>query len=64
MLENELEYLKPLVSHYWCSAWWCRVDRQSIVGNRDVLWVVAPDGDVETARRFVLPFCLAALRLH
>jgi len=27
MLETELEYLKPIVSHYWCSAWGCRVDR-------------------------------------
>jgi len=37
MVGNELEYLKLVVSHYWCGAWRCRVDRQAIVGNRDVL---------------------------
>jgi len=47
MLGNELEYLKPVVSHYWCGAWRYRVDCQVIVGNRDVLWLVAPGGDVE-----------------
>jgi len=47
MLGTELEYLKPVVSHYWCSIGQCRVDRQAIVGNREVLCVLAPDGDVE-----------------
>jgi len=47
MLGIELVYLKPVVSHYWCSNWRCRVDRQAIVGNGEVLCVVAPDVDVE-----------------
>jgi len=51
MLGFELEYLKPVVSHYWCSVGRCRgrcrVDRQAIIGNREVLWVVVLDGDVE-----------------
>jgi len=26
MVGNELEYLKLVVSHYWCGAWRCKVD--------------------------------------
>jgi len=48
MLGTKLEYLKLVVSHYWCSVRQCRVDHQAIVGNRKVLCVVAPDGDVES----------------
>jgi len=46
MIGTVLEYLKPVVSHYYCSAWRCRVDCQVIVGNKEVLYVVVPDDDV------------------
>jgi len=29
------------VSHYWCSAWRCRVNCQAIARNREALCVVA-----------------------
>jgi len=47
MLGIELEYLKQVVSHYWCSSWWCRVNCQAITRNREALCVVMPDNVVE-----------------
>ena len=35
------------MSHYWCSALWCRVTWQTIERNREALCVVAPSGVVE-----------------
>jgi len=42
MLETELEYLKPLVSHYWCI-----VKHQAVARNGEALCVVAPGSVVE-----------------